>query len=104
MARYVAYAFPSLGIFRLLCFGLRAMRPGELQDANLCYCLQTKTVEVSLEALQSGGHESLPPLMNPTMLEASDDLTNLSHLNEPAGKYTYTFALTRPAIGRILRT
>lgn len=23
--------------------------------------------------------------MNPTMLEASDDLTNLSHLNEPAG-------------------
>jgi len=25
--------------------------------------------------------------MNPTMLEASDDLTNLSHLNEPAGKY-----------------
>ncbi len=27
----------------------------------------------------------MPPLMNPTMLEASDDLTNLSHLNEPAG-------------------
>ena len=24
--------------------------------------------------------------MNPTVLEASDDLTNLSHLNEPAGK------------------
>jgi myosin heavy subunit len=23
--------------------------------------------------------------MNPMMLEASDDLTNLSHLNEPAG-------------------
>lgn len=23
--------------------------------------------------------------MNPTILEASDDLTNLSHLNEPAG-------------------
>jgi len=23
--------------------------------------------------------------MNPSMLEASDDLTNLSHLNEPAG-------------------
>jgi len=23
--------------------------------------------------------------MNPTVLEASDDLTNLSHLNEPAG-------------------
>lgn len=27
---------------------------------------------------------NLPPLMNPAMLEASDDLTNLSHLNEPA--------------------
>lgn len=28
---------------------------------------------------------NLPPLMNPAMLEASEDLTNLSHLNEPAG-------------------
>ena len=26
--------------------------------------------------------------MNPAMLEASDDLTNLSHLNEPAGTHT----------------
>ncbi|KFG85315.1 putative myosin MYO2 [Metarhizium anisopliae] len=45
---------------------------------------ETKTVEVPVDALQSGNHASLPPLMNPTMLEASDDLTNLSHLNEPA--------------------
>ncbi|KAK5993148.1 Myosin-2 [Cladobotryum mycophilum] len=45
---------------------------------------ETKTIEVSLEGLQSGSDPSLPPLMNPTMLEASDDLTNLSHLNEPA--------------------
>ncbi|KAJ4306525.1 Myosin type-2 heavy chain 1 [Collariella sp. IMI 366227] len=45
---------------------------------------ETKTLEVALAALQSGNHPSLPPLMNPTMLEASDDLTNLSHLNEPA--------------------
>ncbi|KAL2178937.1 P-loop containing nucleoside triphosphate hydrolase protein [Thermothelomyces heterothallicus CBS 202.75] len=45
---------------------------------------EIRTVEVSLDALQSGNHPSLPPLMNPTMLEASDDLTNLSHLNEPA--------------------
>lgn len=44
---------------------------------------EEKTVEVSLEALEKGG-DSLPPLMNPSMLEASDDLTNLSHLNEPA--------------------
>jgi myosin heavy subunit len=28
--------------------------------------------------------------MNPAMLEASDDLTNLSHLNEPAGMHTIT--------------
>jgi myosin V len=46
---------------------------------------QTKDVEISAEALQKGSDPSLPPLMNPTMLEASDDLTNLSHLNEPAG-------------------
>ncbi|TPX15148.1 uncharacterized protein E0L32_004706 [Thyridium curvatum] len=45
---------------------------------------ESKTVEVSADALQSGNDASLPPLMNPTMLEASDDLTNLSHLNEPA--------------------
>ncbi|EGU87256.1 hypothetical protein FOXB_02238 [Fusarium oxysporum f. sp. conglutinans Fo5176] len=44
----------------------------------------TKDIEVTAEALQSGNDPSLPPLMNPTMLEASDDLTNLSHLNEPA--------------------
>ncbi|KAL1877105.1 hypothetical protein VTK73DRAFT_8842 [Phialemonium thermophilum] len=45
---------------------------------------ETRTLETSVEALQSGNDLSLPPLMNPTMLEASDDLTNLSHLNEPA--------------------
>ncbi|KAI1827544.1 P-loop containing nucleoside triphosphate hydrolase protein [Xylaria intraflava] len=44
----------------------------------------TKKVVVSLDALQNGNDPSLPPLMNPSMLEASDDLTNLSHLNEPA--------------------
>lgn len=48
---------------------------------------QTKTIEVSAEALASGSDANLPPLMNPTILEASDDLTNLSHLNEPAGEY-----------------
>ncbi|RYP19715.1 hypothetical protein DL767_009597 [Monosporascus sp. MG133] len=45
---------------------------------------EIKTIEVALEALQNSNDPSLPPLMNPTMLEASDDLTNLSHLNEPA--------------------
>lgn len=46
---------------------------------------QTKTIETTEEALASDDQSKLPPLMNPTMLEASDDLTNLSHLNEPAG-------------------
>jgi myosin-5 len=46
-------------------------------------------VEAPLAALQDDPFSSkLPPLMNPTMLEASDDLTNLSHLNEPAGMYS----------------
>ncbi|KAI0472030.1 putative myosin MYO2 [Xylariaceae sp. FL0804] len=44
---------------------------------------ETKDVVVTASALQNGD-DSLPPLMNPSMLEASDDLTNLSHLNEPA--------------------
>ena len=46
---------------------------------------QSSTVETSLAALQDDSNASLPPLMNPAILEASDDLTNLSHLNEPAG-------------------
>ena len=49
--------------------------------------LQLKKVEVTAEALAKGSDPSLPPLMNPTILEASDDLTNLSHLNEPAGTF-----------------
>lgn len=38
-----------------------------------------------MAALLEDNNASLPPLMNPAVLEASDDLTNLSHLNEPAG-------------------
>ncbi|MCJ1247273.1 Myosin type-2 heavy chain 1 [Trapelia coarctata] len=45
---------------------------------------ETKVLETTLAALQSENTDALPPLMNPAMLEASDDLTNLSHLNEPA--------------------
>ncbi|KAI0199074.1 P-loop containing nucleoside triphosphate hydrolase protein [Astrocystis sublimbata] len=45
---------------------------------------ESKEVVVSVDALQNGNDPTLPPLMNPAMLEASDDLTNLSHLNEPA--------------------
>ena len=54
---------------------------------SLTCASQTKSVQVSAEALASGSDPALPPLMNPAMLEASDDLTNLSHLNEPAGAY-----------------
>jgi myosin heavy subunit len=53
-------------------------------DADRCH-KQEKTITVPEDALASGNDPALPPLMNPTMLEASDDLTNLSHLNEPAG-------------------
>ncbi|TGZ81077.1 putative class V myosin [Ascodesmis nigricans] len=39
----------------------------------------------SLAALEGNEEDkNLPPLMNPPILEASDDLTSLSHLNEPA--------------------
>jgi myosin V len=43
-----------------------------------------QTVETTEQALQDTHNESLPPLMNPPMFEAAEDLTNLSHLNEPA--------------------
>ena len=46
---------------------------------------QSRTIETTPAALQDDPNASLPPLMNPAILEASDDLTNLSHLNEPAG-------------------
>ncbi|KAL9129121.1 MAG: hypothetical protein Q9217_002331 [Psora testacea] len=45
---------------------------------------ESRTIETTVAALQDDSNASLPPLMNPAILEASDDLTNLSHLNEPA--------------------
>ncbi|GFF28306.1 class V myosin (Myo4), putative [Aspergillus udagawae] len=45
---------------------------------------ETKTLETTQAELQMDNNPKLPPLMNPAMLEASEDLTNLSHLNEPA--------------------
>ncbi|KAI9750464.1 MAG: hypothetical protein M4579_006454 [Chaenotheca gracillima] len=44
---------------------------------------ESKSVSTSVQAIHDENAD-LPPLMNPSMLEASDDLTNLSHLNEPA--------------------
>lgn len=56
-----------------------------------------------MDALQNGNDPSLPPLMNPSMLEASDDLTNLSHLNEPAGTLSVNAApsLLRPMVANL---
>lgn len=51
--------------------------------------MKSKTVKTTLAELQMDNNPSLPPLMNPAMLEASEDLTNLSHLNEPAGTYIH---------------
>ncbi|KAH8174246.1 myosin head (motor domain) domain-containing protein [Sarocladium implicatum] len=59
----------------------------EGDKAKLTFKLENgeeKVITVPAESLVSGNDPALPPLMNPTMLEASDDLTNLSHLNEPA--------------------
>ena len=50
---------------------------------------QDKTIETTVAALHDDNNAALPPLMNPAILEASDDLTNLSHLNEPAGRLLY---------------
>ena len=47
-------------------------------------------VETTTAALAEDTNPDLPPLMNPAILEASDDLTNLSYLNEPAGMLRYS--------------
>lgn len=78
-----------------LCPGA-VLGSGAMADPRSIY-LQTKTVEVSAEGLHSGNDPNLPPLMNPTILEASDDLTNLSHLNEPAGEHRRAVLTLWPA-------
>ncbi|KAK7207894.1 class V myosin [Myxozyma melibiosi] len=44
----------------------------------------TNTVTTTLKDIEDENNPSLPPLSNPPILEASEDLTNLSYLNEPA--------------------
>ncbi|EDN90804.1 hypothetical protein SS1G_00204 [Sclerotinia sclerotiorum 1980 UF-70] len=61
---------------------------------------ETKSIETTEEALTEANNASLPPLMNPTMLEASDDLTNLSHLNEPAVDSLYVPGMVQVYAGR----
>ncbi|KPI41555.1 Myosin-2A [Cyphellophora attinorum] len=59
--------------------------PGELVERKkLAADDSTSTVETTEEALRDTHNPNLPPLMNPPMFEAAEDLTNLSHLNEPA--------------------
>ncbi|KAJ8659397.1 hypothetical protein O0I10_004759 [Lichtheimia ornata] len=40
--------------------------------------------ESTVAAIEKNGGSTLPPLRNPPKMEYTDDLTNLSHLNEPA--------------------
>jgi myosin V len=44
----------------------------------------TQSVETTEDAMADTNNPDLPPLMNPPMFEAAEDLTNLSHLNEAA--------------------
>lgn len=43
--------------------------------------------------LEKNGGSKLPPLRNPPKMEYTDDLTNLSYLNEPAGMSFIIIAL-----------
>lgn len=71
-------------VFRLENGEVRLLLFPSPQDANP-EAQKTKTLDTTLAALLIDNNVLLPPLMNPAILEASDDLTNLSHLNEPAG-------------------
>lgn len=39
-----------------------------------------------MKEVEKNSGSKLPPLRNPPNMEYTDDLTNLSYLNEPAGK------------------
>ncbi|EPS37177.1 hypothetical protein H072_9168 [Dactylellina haptotyla CBS 200.50] len=45
---------------------------------------EVKTINSKMSAFKDPNDETLPPLANPPIIEAADDLTSLSHLNEPA--------------------
>ncbi|KAI9257701.1 P-loop containing nucleoside triphosphate hydrolase protein [Sporodiniella umbellata] len=45
---------------------------------------KTYTFESTLEEIEKHSGSSLPPLRNPPKMEYTDDLTNLSYLNEPS--------------------
>lgn len=47
--------------------------------------IQERVVTTTIDAVKKTRGSDLPPLRNPPLLEATEDLTNLSYLNEPAG-------------------
>ncbi|KAK5942010.1 Myosin type-2 heavy chain 1 [Knufia obscura] len=62
-------------------------RKGDGEKVQLTFELDdgsNQTVETTQQALTETRNATLPPLANPPMFEAAEDLTNLSHLNEPA--------------------
>lgn len=53
---------------------------------RLTICLfQEYRFESTVAAIEKNAGSTLPPLRNPPKMEYTDDLTNLSYLNEPAG-------------------
>lgn len=55
--------------------------------------IKTTLTHLSTPATNStAGSDLLPPLCNPPLLEAAEDLTNLSYLNEPAGKFYFSLS------------
>ena len=61
----------------------------ELAADGLLPRLQPHTISAPLASLSTPeGLAALPPLANPASLEMTEDLTNLSHLHEPAVLHT----------------
>lgn len=70
----------------------------------------TTTLAAIAKATPANPSDVLPPLRNPPLLEATEDLTNLSYLNEPAGTLSSTsplswsFAADNSAVPSVLHT
>lgn len=59
-------------------------------------------MSTSLSAI-AANPDVLPPLRNPPVLEGTEDLTNLSYLNEPAGALhppTFAYSVENAACGQ----
>lgn len=59
---------------------------GQVKKADTRSCIKEYVFESTIQEIEKNGGSKLPPLRNPPKMEYTDDLTNLSHLNEPAGK------------------